>query len=80
MPTSPSMFSPGGLSGNQARVLAAAIDGTPNADTLAKAGFPAPQAVELARQAVAGTGDIGKLNAVGVPPLLASLIKAAIDA
>lgn len=78
MTTTPSSLV--GLSGNQATVLAAQIDGTADAATLAQVGFPYPQAVELARQAVAGTGDVAKLVAVGVEGRLATAIKAAIDA
>lgn len=78
MTTTPSSLP--SISGNQANVLAARIDGTGSADTLAKAGFPYPQAVELDRQSTAGTGDVAKLVAVGIPGDLATAIKAAIDA
>ncbi len=78
MPTNASTFTT--LAGPQAIVLAEQIDGTPNADTLTKIGFAYPVAIELARQAVAGTGDLDKLIALGISPQLAGQIKAAIDA
>ena len=69
------------LSGPQATVLAAQIDAaTASAPTLCQAGFPYPVAVEIARQCVAGTGDVAKLVSCGLNPTLATAIKTAIDA
>lgn len=69
-----------GISYPQANVLAAEIDGTPSAANLCQIGFSYPAAIELARQAAAGTGDVNGLIAVGINPTLAAAIKAAIDA
>ena len=70
-----------GLSGPQAIVLAAQIDAaTASAPTLCQAGFPYPVAIEIARQCVAGTGDVERLVQCGIGGVLATAIKAAIDA
>jgi hypothetical protein len=69
-----------GLPGPTAVVLAAQIDGTASADTLCAAGFSYPVAIELAAQAVGGTGDVRALIALGINPDLAAAIKVAIDA
>ena len=70
-----------GLAYPQAKVLAGEIDaGTANAATICQAGFSYPVAIEIARQCVAGTGDVNQLIASGINPALAAAIKAAIDA
>jgi hypothetical protein len=80
MPTTPATLLPG-LPYPVANVLAAEIDAgaSASANNLGRV-FPGPVAIELARQAVAGTGDVPKLVACGINPTLATAIKAAIDA
>jgi hypothetical protein len=76
-----------GMAAEQANALATEIDetdastaGYPSADRLMGMGFPAPLAVELATQITAKTGNATNLRGLGVPPTLAEVIDAAIDA
>jgi hypothetical protein len=71
-----------GMNPVQADKLAALVEGTAagKTDELVGLGFPVPLANELIRQMVAGTGNESNLMGLGVPPMLAALIAADIEA
>jgi hypothetical protein len=78
--TNPASLLPG-LPYPTAVVLATEIDAaTASAPNLCRAGLSYPVAVEIARQCVAGTGEVEKLVQCGIGGVLATAIKAAIDA
>lgn len=71
-----------GMNPVQADELVTQIEGTATDKTsrLIGLGFSAPLAVELTRQMVAGAGTESNLSALGIPPDLAKLIAADIEA
>lgn len=76
-----------GMAAEQANALATEIDetdastaGYPDVKHLLGMGFSAPLADELITQITAKTGNATKLRGLGVPPTLAEVIDAAIDA
>lgn len=77
--TAPATLMPG-FAYPTAVALAGQIDGTADAAALVQNGVSYPLATELAAQMTAGTGHVGKLVALGIPPDLAVIIVAAIDA
>ena len=54
-------------------------NGTANADLLSKCGFSGPVAVELARQMVAGVGNVGALHRLGFAASDATALAAGIN-
>lgn len=77
--TDPATLLPG-LAYPQAVELARQIDGTADAGALSRVGFSGPAAVELARQMVAGVGEVHQLRQCGFDGALCRAIKTAIDA
>lgn len=71
-----------GMNHVQADALATQINGTSTGLTqnMIGLGFSVPLAVELTRQMVAGVGTASNLMALGIPPSLATLIAADIEA
>ena len=69
-----------GMAPGQASILAGQVEGTPSAVILIGTGFSVPLANELVRQMTAGEGEIEHLMGLGVPPSLAALIAADIEA
>lgn len=69
-----------GMNHVQAAELATQVEGTPDVGKLIAFGFPVPLANELVTQMTAGEGEITNLLALGVPPMLAELIAADIEA
>jgi hypothetical protein len=71
-----------GMNHVQADALATLVEGTAadQQGILIGTGFPVPLANELIAQMVAGAGTAGRLMALGVPPALATLVAADIEA
>lgn len=69
-----------GMAAEQAVELATQVEGTPSAVRLIGTGFPVPLANELVAQMTIGEGEINPLMGLGVPPILAILIAADIEA
>lgn len=71
-----------GMNHVQADELATQIEGTATGNTgkLIALGFAVPLANELTTQMVAGVGNETRLMALGMPPALAALVAADIEA
>lgn len=69
-----------GMNPIQAAELADQVEGTPSAVRLIGLGFSVPLANELVAQMTAGEGEISPLMGLGIPPILAALIAADIEA
>jgi hypothetical protein len=69
-----------GMNHVQAAALAAQVEGDPDVGTLIRLGFSVPLANELVAQMTAGEGEITNLMALGMPPMLAALVAADIEA
>jgi len=69
-----------GMNHVQAAELATQVEGTPVAAKLIAFGFSVPLANELYDQMTAGEGEELRLMALGMPPTLAALVAADIEA
>lgn len=69
-----------GMNHVQAAELATQVEGTPVVGKLIAFGFSVPLANELVAQMNAGEGEELRLMALGMPPALAALVAADIEA
>lgn len=69
-----------GMNHVQAAELASQVEGTPAVANLIAFGFSVPLANELVAQMDAGEGEELRLMALGMPPALAALVAADIEA